>query len=86
MVKLGIIKIREKELIQMKKFNNLNQAFTWAFNEKEDFAEIKKHFNLSDEIESVADVQLEVSHEVMETYLLDNSFVTKADNGYTFEA
>ena len=41
----------------MKKFDNLNQAFIWAFNEKEDFTKIKKHFNLSDEIENIIDVK-----------------------------
>lgn len=69
----------------MRKFNNLNQAFTWAFDEREDFIKIKNHFDLSDEVESVKDVQIEVSQEDMETYLLDNSYITKEGNEYIFE-
>lgn len=69
----------------MRKFKNLNHAFTWAFDEREDFIEIKNYFNLSDEVESVKDVQIEVSQSDMETYLLDNSYVTKEGNEYTFE-
>ena len=66
----------------MKKFDNLNEAYIWAFNEKEDFTKIKKHFNLSDEIEGIIDVKTEVSYKDMGTYLLDNSFIIKTDNGY----
>lgn len=69
----------------MRKFENLNHAFTWAFDEREDFTEIKNHFNLSDEVESVKDVQLEVPQSDMETYLLANSYVTKEGNEYIFE-
>lgn len=69
----------------MRKFENLNHAFTWAFDEREDFIKIKNHFNLSDEVESVKDVQIEVSHGDMETYLLDNSFIVKENNKYIFE-
>ena len=69
----------------MRKFENLNHAFTWAFDEREDFIKIKNHFNLSDEVESVLDVKIEVSQSDMEAYLLDNSYVTKEGNEYIFE-
>lgn len=69
----------------MRKFENLNHAFTWAFDEREDFIKIKNHFNLSDEVESILDVKIEVSQSDMETYLLDNSYVTKEGNEYIFE-
>lgn len=69
----------------MKKFNNVNQAFIWTFNEKEDFVKIKKYFNLSDEVENITDIQIEVSQDDMEKYLLTNSFVTKKDNNYIFK-
>lgn len=68
----------------MKVFKGLKEAFSWAFSEKEDFNKIKNHFNLSDEVERIGDVFIEVDQCKIESYLLDNSYVEKKNNSYVY--
>ena len=69
----------------MKKFENIETAFNWAFSEKEDFIKIKNRFNLSDEVSSISEVSTEISENAMEEYLLANSYVQKLGKLYVYK-
>lgn len=68
----------------MKKFTTLKEAFLWAFDEKEDFHQIKSHFNLNDEFESIHDVVNMLSMYALEKYLLEESYIVKRGTKYIF--
>lgn len=69
----------------VRKFETLKEVFVWVFSEKEDFNTIKNHYELSDEVESVQGVFIEVGEKELERYLLENSYVEKQGNHYIFE-
>lgn len=69
----------------MKIFKTVQEAFAWTFDEKEDLFDIKCHFNLTDEVETVKDVIQILDFYDLEDYLLENSYlVEEYKRGYVF--
>lgn len=69
----------------MKVFKTVQEAFKWTFDEKEDLFDIKCHFNLSNEFETVKDVVETLNEDELETYLLENSYlINEYKVGYVF--
>ncbi|WP_281512329.1 hypothetical protein [Mammaliicoccus vitulinus] len=68
----------------MNVFESVQEAFVWAFDERENFYELKREFDLDDEIESINDVIKALDDYTLESYLLDNSYVVRKENKYVF--
>lgn len=68
----------------MIKFESLHTAFEWAFDERESLAQLKYDFELDDEFERVRDVTFVISDDLLEEYLLENTFIIQYENGYAF--
>ena len=68
----------------MNVFESVQEAFVWAFDERENFYELKREFDLDDEIESINDVIKALDDYTLESYLLDNSYVVRKENKYAF--
>lgn len=77
----NIMKI-SKEIIT---FNTVQEAFCWAFNERENFQRVKSYFKMSDEIENVTEITNLLNAKTLENYLINNSYVYKNHNKYEFE-
>lgn len=68
----------------MIKFESLHAAFEWAFDERESLAQLKYDFELGDEFERVRDVTFVISDDLLEEYLLENTYIIQYENGYAF--
>ena len=68
----------------MKIFKTLEEAFMWAFDERENFFMIKDHFSLCDEVENIRSIFAAVNKNKLEKYLLDNSYIEKIDSVYVY--
>lgn len=69
----------------MKIFKTVQEAFAWTFDEKEDLFDIKCHFNLTDEVETINDVIEIINDDELVVYLLENSLlVEEYKRGYVF--
>lgn len=68
----------------MKVFNTIQEAFRWAFDEREDFYDIKKYFNLNNEFESIHDVVSMLNMNDLEKYLLEESYIVKKGKKYIY--
>lgn len=55
----------------MKIFKTVQEAFAWTFDEKEDLFDIKCHFNLTDEVETINDVIEIINDDELVVYLLE---------------
>jgi hypothetical protein len=71
-------------MLKMIKFESLHTAFEWAFDERESLAQLKYDFELDDEFERVRDVTFVISDDLLEEYLLENTFIIQYENGYAF--
>lgn len=68
----------------MNVFETVQEAFVWAFDEKEDLFDIKCHFNLTDEVETINDVLSFLNQDELEVYLMNNSYIVKKDKRYIY--
>lgn len=68
----------------MNTFKTIKEAFAWAFDEKENFSQIKNMFHLNDEYENIYDVINAFKTYDLEKYLLENSYVIKEGNHYIY--
>lgn len=65
-------------------FGTIKEAFIWAFDEREDFYEIKEFFNLNDEFENIHDVVNMFNKTTLEKYLFEQSDVVKRGEKYIY--
>lgn len=65
-------------------FETVKEAFIWAFDEREDFYEIKEFFNLNDEFENIYDVVSMTNNDTLEKYLFEQSDVVKRGDKYIY--
>lgn len=68
----------------MIKFDTLQEAFEWAFDEKEDMQQLKIDLGLNDEFETVKDVTSMIGSNRLEIYLLKHSYLVPYEDGYIF--
>lgn len=68
----------------MNVFETVQEAFVWAFDEREELYNIKRHFYLNDEVEDISDVLSFLNQDELELYLMNNSYIVKKDKRYIY--